>query len=131
MPIPIIAPQSPHPTNVCTKIMASFLMLILPMVFLFPLYSSRKYPAGFFKTLAILIRVFMDGSDAPVSYQERVFCYGVPQEKNWAGGTFNPRICQKEYLLPSLLAQIGLLSLHPSWVVVRTHTPPYCLLRLS
>ncbi len=33
----------------------------------FPPYSSKKYHAGFLRTLAILIRVRMDGSNAPVS----------------------------------------------------------------
>jgi len=30
-------------------------------------YSSKKCPAGFLRTLAILTRVCMDGNDAPVS----------------------------------------------------------------
>ncbi len=40
-------------------------------------YPSRKYPAGFLRTLAILTKVFMDGSDAPVSYREIRFCWVV------------------------------------------------------
>jgi len=36
----------------------------------------KYFVAGFLRILAILTKVFMDGSDAPVSKRERVFCLG-------------------------------------------------------
>ena len=42
---------------------------IHPLLILRPFsspYSSKKYPAGFLRTLAILAKVFIDGNDAPV-----------------------------------------------------------------